>query len=121
MIIQIDDKQHLALIDRIRNTKPDLLFVALGQPRGEIWLAEHCQSLGVPVCVQVGASFDFVAEKIKRAPKWIQRIGMEWMYRISREPLRMAPRYFQDGMFLLKALMREVLSAVAPKTTGQRS
>lgn len=115
---ELDDEQHRALIDRIRSTNPDLLFVALGQPRGERWLAEHCQALGVPVCVQVGASFDFVAEKVKRAPIWIQRIGMEWIYRITREPLRMAPRYFQDGMFLLKALSRELFSASRRKISS---
>lgn len=107
MLNKMNSEEHQELIVRVRRSKSDLLLVAFGQPKGEMWLAENCQSLGVPVCVQLGASFDFVAGRVQRAPKWIQRIGMEWLYRISREPFRMAPRYFQDGLFLLKALARD--------------
>ncbi len=110
MMKQLSRQEHEQLIARIRETKPGLLFVALGQPKGEIWLAENCRSLGVPVCAQVGASFDFVAGEVKRAPRWIQRIGMEWLYRISREPMRMAPRYFQNALFLAKAVLRDAAS-----------
>lgn len=112
MMKELNREEQKKLIARIRGTKPDLLFVAFGQPRGEIWLAEHCRELGVPVCVQVGASFDFAAQKVNRAPKWIQRVGMEWLYRISREPFRMAPRYFQDALFLVKALSRDAATRV---------
>ena len=72
------DDDHQRLIDEIRETQPDLLFAALGQPKGEFWLDEHAEALGVPATAQVGASFDFVIGRVKRAPKWIQRIGLEW-------------------------------------------
>ena len=101
-------EEHHHLIGRIRAARPDLLLVALGQPKGEIWLAENFRALGVPVCVQVGATFDFVAGRVRRAPKWMQKIGLEWFHRILSEPRRLVPRYFRDALFLLQALTRDL-------------
>ena len=88
----------------------DLLLAALGQPKGELWLAENRQALGVPACVQLGASFDFVAGRASRAPKWMQRIGAEWLHRSWREPRRMIPRYFHNAVFLMRAIARDMTS-----------
>jgi len=101
------------LVHRIRAASPDLLLVAFGQPRGEIWLAENYESLGVPACVQLGASFDFVAGRVRRAPRWMQRSGTEWLYRTTREPGRMIPRYADDAVFLFRAIGRDVLAGLA--------
>jgi N-acetylglucosaminyldiphosphoundecaprenol N-acetyl-beta-D-mannosaminyltransferase len=98
--------EHARLVERVRTTEPDLLFVALGQPGGEIWLHENYQALGVPACVQLGASFDFVAGRVPRAPRWLQRLGLEWAYRIWREPRRMLPRYAANAWFLTRAWWR---------------
>jgi N-acetylglucosaminyldiphosphoundecaprenol N-acetyl-beta-D-mannosaminyltransferase len=65
---------------------------------------EHYRELGVPVCVQIGASLDFLAGKVRRAPGWVQRVGMEWAWRIAQEPRRLAPRYLQDARFLARQL-----------------
>ncbi len=92
------------LFDRIRAARPDILFVAFGQPKGEFWVAEHCAELGVPVSVQVGASLDFAAGKVRRAPRWIQRTGLEWIYRIAQEPRRLFLRYMDNIGFLLQML-----------------
>lgn len=100
--------QNAALVARIRRATPDVLLAALGQPKGELWLAENCRRLGVPACVQVGASFDFVAGRVPRAPRWLQRIGLEWAYRVWREPRRLATRYLRDAAFLAKAVWRGV-------------
>ena len=78
-----------------------------GQPKGELWFAENCEALGVPACVQLGASFDFVAGRVQRAPRWMQRAGLEWLYRVSREPRRMIPRYWADAIFLAKVMLRK--------------
>lgn len=91
-----DDK----MVARFRAAKPDLLFVALGQPKGERWISRIYQRLGPVVSVQIGASLDFVAGKVQRAPKWMQRTGLEWTYRIWTEPSRLGPRYFNDLLFL---------------------
>lgn len=91
-------------IDRIRAARPDLLFVAFGQPKGEFWMVDHLDKLGVPVMVQVGASLDFVAGKVKRSPKWMQKTGTEWIYRMAQEPKRLIGRYWANAVFLLRAV-----------------
>ena len=91
-------------IERIRSTKPDILFVAFGQPKGEYWIAERLDRLGVPVCVQVGATLDFVAGHVKRSPKWMQKTGLEWVYRMMQEPRRLAKRYLDNIVFLVRAV-----------------
>ena len=97
-----------ALIARVREARPGLLLVALSQPKGELWIAEHLAELGVPACVQFGASLDFVAGKIRRAPRFQQKIGMEWVYRMWQEPTRLAPRYASNLAFILKAIFRDL-------------
>lgn len=98
-------EEHDLLIAQIVAARPDLLFVAYGQPKGEFWIDGNLDRLGVPVCVQVGASLDFVAGRVRRAPKWIQKIGMEWAYRISTDPRRLAPRYAQNFAFLARKIV----------------
>ncbi len=107
-----------ALIAEVRRSRPDLLMVALGQPKGELWLAEHLDELGVPVSVQVGATLDFVAGRVRRAPKLIQKIGMEWAFRIYTDPVRLAPRYAKDALFLFGRVARELVSAGSRRPGG---
>ncbi len=95
------------LLATIRAAHPDLLFVAFGQPKGEVWIREHYQELGIPVSVQVGASIDFVAGRIRRAPLWVQRIHMETPFRILQEPRRLTPRYTRNALFLIRMLGRD--------------
>jgi N-acetylglucosaminyldiphosphoundecaprenol N-acetyl-beta-D-mannosaminyltransferase len=89
---------------RIRAARPDVLFVAFGQPKGELWMADWIDRLGVPVAVQVGATLDFVAGRVRRSPRWMQKTGVEWVYRMAQEPSRLAGRYFGNFVFLLKAV-----------------
>ena len=104
----LSEEENTQLIGRIRDANTDILFVALGQPKGERWIADNLQELAIPVCVQLGASFDFVAGRIKRAPKFYQRTGLEWAYRLFKEPKRMFPRYGGDAWFLLKCMASDV-------------
>ena len=106
---EMTPEDHEALVAKIRSTRPDILFAALGQPKGEVWLDRHCQQLGVPVCVQIGASLDFIAGRARRAPRWMQRWGIEWFYRMTTDPRRLAPRYLRDAMFLVKAVVGGLL------------
>ena len=82
-----------AIRRRILAAQPDILFVALGCPKAEIWMARHHQSLGVPVMIGVGATMDFLAGDVKRAPLWMQRAGAEWVFRLFQEPRRLFRRY----------------------------
>jgi N-acetylglucosaminyldiphosphoundecaprenol N-acetyl-beta-D-mannosaminyltransferase len=91
-------------IDRIRAARPDILFVAFGQPKGEFWIGDRLDRLGVPVCVQVGATLDFVAGRVKRSPRWMQKTGLEWVYRMLQEPRRLAGRYLDNLLFLTRAM-----------------
>jgi len=91
-------------IARIRTARPDILFVAFGQPKGELWIAERLERLGVPVAVQVGASLDFVAGRMRRSPMWMRKTGLEWVYRLAQEPRRLARRYLNNIAFLLRAV-----------------
>lgn len=106
---ELQDPEASGLIERVRSARPDLLLAALGQPKGEFWLARHADALGVPVMAQVGATLEFVAGRVRRAPKLFQRIGMEWAFRIYTDPRRLAPRYGKNALFLLRQLARDRL------------
>lgn len=96
---------HAEIIRRIREAKPDLLFVSFGCPKQEKWIAMHYRELGVPVAMGVGATIDFLAGYMKRAPVWMQRTGTEWLFRLAQEPRRLFKRYAMDlGVFGFKIL-----------------
>jgi N-acetylglucosaminyldiphosphoundecaprenol N-acetyl-beta-D-mannosaminyltransferase len=110
-------EEHARLIADVRAAEPDLLFVAFGQPKGEMWVAENCATLGVPVCVQVGASLDFAAGRVPRAPRWVQRAGLEWVYRLYQEPRRLLYRYLCNGLFVLRMVARDALGLTSGSET----
>jgi N-acetylglucosaminyldiphosphoundecaprenol N-acetyl-beta-D-mannosaminyltransferase len=77
------------VVQRIAEAKPDILFVALGAPRQEKWIRRHMDDLRVPVALGVGGAFDVLAGRVRRAPKWMQRAGLEWLYRVAQQPRRL--------------------------------
>lgn len=88
------------ILDRIVRASPDLLLVALGAPKQEIWSHEQRDALGSIVSIGVGASLDFIAGSQRRAPRWMSRVGLEWTYRLAQDPKRMAGRYLlRDPQF----------------------
>ena len=97
------------LIEQIRDARPDLLFVALGQPKGEYWLSRHLDALGVPVAAQVGATLEFVAGRVRRAPRVLQRLALEWAFRIYTDPRRLGPRYWRNARFLARQVVLDRL------------
>jgi N-acetylglucosaminyldiphosphoundecaprenol N-acetyl-beta-D-mannosaminyltransferase len=93
-----------AAAHRVRAARPDLLLVALGAPKQEVWIHRHLETLRPAVAVGVGASLGFVAGTLSRAPRWVARLGLEWLYRLSREPRRLWRRYLvEDSAFALIA------------------
>jgi N-acetylglucosaminyldiphosphoundecaprenol N-acetyl-beta-D-mannosaminyltransferase len=82
-----------AVIEDIKRTAPDILLVAFGNPKQEKWIAMYGPIVNVPVMIGVGATLDFIAGKTKRAPQKVQRLGLEWAYRIAQEPRRLWRRY----------------------------
>ena len=81
------------IVERINAAKPDVLFVALGNPKQELWMGRNAAKLDVGVMIGVGGTFNFIAGRVKRAPKWVQKSGLEWIYRIIQEPGRLWRRY----------------------------
>lgn len=77
-----------AMLDDLRRLRPHLLLVGLGMPRQEFWLGRHLAGLQVPVGLGVGGTLDVLAGRARRAPAWVQRVGLEWAYRLVREPSR---------------------------------
>lgn len=77
-----------ALVERVRLAKPDILWVAYGAPAQDLWIARYGSELGVPVMIGVGGAFDHIAGVRKRAPGWIQRIHLEWLFRLITQPWR---------------------------------
>ena len=93
---QLLEMDHEEIKRRIAEARPDMLFVSFGCPKQEKWIAMHYQSLGVPVAAGVGGTIDFLAGQLKRAPRWMQRSGTEWIFRMAQEPRRLFRRYVTD-------------------------
>ena len=93
------------LLRRIRSLRPDLLLVALGNPTQELWLAKHFDATGCTLGIAVGALFDFMAGDYSRAPQWIRAARLEWVYRFTLEPRRLASRYFRGNSSFLRSVL----------------
>lgn len=94
------------IIKMINEVKPDVLAVGLGAPKQEKFLYNYRKQLNVPVSLAIGASIDFEAGNIDRAPEWMQHSGLEWFYRLYKEPKRMFKRYLVDDMKIFKLVFK---------------
>jgi len=95
---------------QIRKARPDMLWVALGAPKQEIWMAKNRDRLPGIVMLGVGAAFDFETGRVRRAPLWMRRIGMEWLFRFLREPQRLGQRYLRVVPRFIYLLLREAVT-----------
>jgi len=94
-----------AILETIHRAKPDILWVAFGLPKQELWISEHLKRLDIPVAVAVGAAFSFFSGKVKRAPLWLGRSGLEWLWRLAHEPRKLWRRDLIEGpRFLAHAI-----------------
>ena len=101
------DEAEMEKIKRqIKEVAPHILIVGLGCPKQELFILHHKDELGVPLSLGLGASLDFEAENIKRAPKWMADHGLEWLFRITQDPKRMAKRYLVDDRKILKLVIK---------------
>lgn len=100
------EEEDKAIVERINETNPDFVWVGLGAPKQEIWMNNH-QGILKGLMVGVGAGFDFYAEKIQRAPMWMQKCNLEWLYRLIQEPKRLFKRYLHTNTkFIWCAMIR---------------
>ncbi len=95
------------VINTINRTAPHLLVVGLGAPKQEIWLLRHAARIHVPVAIAAGATIDFLAGVQTRAPRWIQRLRLEWLFRLASDPRRLAGRYAQDAIVFPRLVVSE--------------
>ncbi len=96
------------MVERINASRPDIVWVGLGSPKQERWMAEHRGRISAPVMVGVGAAFDFLSDHKAQAPRWMQRSGLEWLFRWAEEPVRLFPRYARYPLFAALVLAQTV-------------
>lgn len=102
---QVDAKA----VTRINAARPDIIWVGLGCPRQELWMATHRGSLEARALIGVGAAFDFHTGRVKQAPAWMQARGLEWFYRLTQEPRRLWKRYLVTNTMFVWAVMTQPL------------
>lgn len=102
-----DPKAREEALAKVKDAKPDICMVALGAPKQEFWMKDFSERSGVPVMMGIGASLDFVTGASRRAPKWMQKAGLEWAWRLCQEPRRLWRRYLVDDMQFVALVWRE--------------
>lgn len=110
------DKHEMKKInDMIKRANPDILFVGLGSPKQEKWIYRNYNEIAVPVSIGIGATFEFYSGMVKRAPRWMQRCGLEWFWRLMKEPRRLWRRYLVDDTAFIWLILKQWLN------TGRRN
>ncbi|MEV0290009.1 MULTISPECIES: WecB/TagA/CpsF family glycosyltransferase [unclassified Kribbella] len=89
----LTEAEDAEMVARLNEARPDIIWVGLGAPKQERWMAEHRDRLNAAILIGVGAAFDFHTGRLDRAPQWMQRAGLEWSYRLYKEPRRLWKRY----------------------------
>jgi N-acetylglucosaminyldiphosphoundecaprenol N-acetyl-beta-D-mannosaminyltransferase len=101
------DKESSRVCHAVRSNRPDILLIAMSSPRKEYWLSDHLGELGVPFAMGIGGAIDVIAGATQRAPRWMQRVGIEWFFRLLQEPQRLAGRYARTNTQFLFLIVRE--------------
>jgi len=102
-----DANENGKIVALINQSRTDILFVALGAPKQEKWISRYLPALNIKVALCVGAAFDFEAQVIKRAPEWMQKSGLEWLWRLCQDPVRLWRRYLIEDLVFLKLCLKE--------------
>ena len=100
---EIELKKIASLIEQ---TRPDVLAVSLGSPKGEKFIYRHLKEYNIPLSISIGATIDFEAGNVKRAPKWMADHGFEWLYRITQDPKRLIKRYWNDAVKIIPIIIK---------------
>ncbi len=103
-----------AIIEEINKSEADILLIALGNPKQEIWFRRNIERIKVPVSIGVGATFEFMTGELKRAPRLVQKVGLEWIFRILQEPNRLWKRYaiglYNFGLLISVLIVRHIIN-----------
>ncbi len=106
----LTEEEDRGVVEEINRLNPDILWIGLGSPRQDYWMAEHRSRLNVPVLIGVGAAFDFLSGKKKQAPRWMRNAGLEWFFRLCSEPRRLWKRYLVGNTQFIYYLLKNFLS-----------
>lgn len=112
-----DPEQNRGIVERLRDLRPDVLLVGMGMPRQERWLHDHLEQVPPCVVITVGGILSFLGEDRPTPPRWLGRLGLEWLYRLATEPRRLWRRYLLEPLVLVPVLVR----AAAVKRSAARS
>ena len=113
-------EEEAADVALINAARPDYVWVGLGAPKQDLWSARHRPELDAAVVLAVGAAFDFHSGGLRRAPVWMQRRGLEWLYRLAAEPRRLARRYLVTNTRFVVLLVQTRLSGGRPRLRRRR-
>ena len=105
----ISGQEGDTVLNEIRDYRPNLLFVGMGMPRQELWIKKSFEEIGVNAFLPCGACFDYLAGASRIPPRWIGKIGLEWLYRFLCEPIRLFKRYFFEPIFLIPYFLKILL------------
>ena len=105
---ETDAEVQKKMLTLVNSRSPEILILGISPPKQEIWMLNNADGLNARVAICAGATIDFLAGEKSRAPSWMQRAGLEWVYRTMTEPRRLIPRYFGDGIAMLKLLLVEL-------------
>ena len=103
-VASLDEMDNSEMVERVKAAKPDLLLVSFGNPKQEKWIWMNKKRMGVPVSIGIGGSLDMLLGDLNRAPRWMQKTGLEWAMRLAQEPKRLGPRYARDFVGLVTKL-----------------
>lgn len=113
-------EEDRAMVASINATRPDIVWVGLSTPKQERWMAAHLGQVRAPVMVGVGAAFDFLAGEKPQAPGWMQRSGLEWLFRMASEPRRLAGRYLRNNPAFVCLALRQLAAPGLFPQPGRR-
>jgi len=101
-----ENRELAQIADKIKSAKPDVLAVSLGSPKGEKFVYNHLSEYNVFLGISIGATIDFEAGNVKRAPKWMAKHGLEWLFRITQDPKRLIKRYWNDALKIIPIIKK---------------
>jgi len=104
------DEENIKMISVVNAASPDVLLVSLTAPKQDIWIAHNKDALNATLMVGIGGAFEVMAGLAKRAPKWVQKAGLEWLYRFIQEPKRLFRRYFIEAPLFIPLIIKQKLS-----------
>jgi len=109
------EEENEKMINMINQSGADVLWVSLTSPKQDYWIAEHFEQLDVSVAAGVGAAFDVVAGNITRAPLWMQKSGLEWLFRLINEPGRLSKRYLIEAPLFIPLILKQAVTSKKQK------